>query len=222
MEAFPKIIIIITFLAVVMLGLVPQALTMAGEPYGWGPDLLAQLMGVPRDAIEWPQVFWVLVLPYISTLAIIYGLFEEIGIFRRAAGKDVVYIVIAGAWSALLIPTGILGVIASFIYGVGALIGIIIFVGLFIAGSIAYAIVRGKSYGYSRGGFDARESEFHKKEEEIRKIRKKRDGLNKQIADLTDKMTKNKISPEDYTAAVAELKVIRNEEEEKLRALGAT
>lgn len=95
---------------------------------------LSALLGVPRDVVAWPTIFWAIILPYFATVAIIIGIFEEIDIFRRARHKMWLYFFIALGWAMFLIPTGILGILGAFLYGIGALVSVITFMGMFFAG----------------------------------------------------------------------------------------
>lgn len=102
------------------------------------PDLVTTSFslwfGVPQEYLCFPDIFWLLILPYIATLAIIYGIFEEIGILRRATHKGTIYFVIAVAWALFLIPTGFLGTIAVWMYTFGAFASVITFMGIFFVG----------------------------------------------------------------------------------------
>jgi len=112
---------------------------------------LSQTLGIPRDWAAWPTVFWLLILPYISTLAIIYGFLETIGIFR-GGHTTTIYLIIAAGWAMFLIPTGFLGTIATVFYSFGAMLSVIAFSVLFIFGVIIYSVGRGRSiWGYGRG-----------------------------------------------------------------------
>ena len=91
-------------------------------------------LGIPEAWVEWPNAFWLIILPYFATLVIIFGLMEEIRIFRHAEHKTTIYFLISLGWAMFLIPTGILGMIATWLYTAGAFISVIAFSIVFIVG----------------------------------------------------------------------------------------
>ena len=101
-------------------------------------DLIADLAGVD---LVWPSVFYYFIMPYIASTFIIFGLMEEIGIFRRMGSqRHIFYAVISIAWAATLIPTGFLSFIALYLYQAGAIAAIVIFFIAFLGGSLFWSL----------------------------------------------------------------------------------
>jgi len=99
--------------------------------------------------LKWPDVFYYFIMPYIATTFIIFGLFEEIGIFRRIPlyTRHYLYAIISIAWAATLIPTGLLGSLSVFLYQAGAVTAIIIFFIAFLGGGLVWAFAFRKTAG---------------------------------------------------------------------------
>lgn len=134
------IIIIVIFCGVVIGGIYWAEVT--GLPYAEGiRKTLANMLGVPEDLLKFPSAIYFLILPYLTTTIIIFGIFMELGIFRRVYGgkREIIYMVIAATWAMFLLPTGILGFVATWLYTVGALLSIAIFMILFVLGSVVWA-----------------------------------------------------------------------------------
>jgi len=154
----------------------------------WGmpwPQYFSQLLGVPEEWLEWPQVFWLLILPYIATLAIVYGIFEEIGILRRAPHRSTIYGIIAVAWALMLIPTGFLGTIAATLYTIGAMWSVIIFLVLFFGGSAL--LVRTRFGKYGREAWSAEMGMTKAKWEQIKALEAEVTNLKNQYEDAIKK-----------------------------------
>lgn len=161
------------------------------DVWGGTKSWFANTLGVPEDWIEWPNVFWLIMLPYIATLAIIFGLLEEIRIFRHAEHKMIIYLIIAAGWAMFLIPTGFLGTVASVFYTIGAALSVIIFSLMFIFGVFIWAYVflttKRMESTYSSQLFEKRRHY----EEELNRIRSK---INKILGPTGTPMTSTKMT----------------------------
>jgi hypothetical protein len=103
-------------------------------------EWFAEFVGVQPDVVSWPNILWYTAFPLVATIAIIYGMMEELRIFSRALNNELIYIVIAIAWSFMLIRTGALGAIANFMYRGSALIAIVMFTIVFIIGVLMFGL----------------------------------------------------------------------------------
>ena len=118
----------------------------------WLGDFCTMTLGVSAQFCRWPDIFWLLILPYFSTLVIIFGLMEEIGILRHAEHRTTIYFLIALGWAMLLVPTGFLGYIATWLYSIGAITSIIAFVTVFIIGVAFWWWTGWRRWG--KGGYE--------------------------------------------------------------------
>ncbi len=134
--AFLAIVILICVIVGIIFYL-DQTKVIDAEPFYIA---VSEYFGIPKATILPPQLIYFVILPYVTTVFIIFGILMELGIFRHVYGKkrDVVYLIIAATWAMLLLPTGILGWLATILYSMGAIFAIIAFVGLFIAGSFIW------------------------------------------------------------------------------------
>ncbi len=136
---------IIVFVSVIILmGILPSFIIPAlyGDYFNGylSSDWLAGFLGVPSEVVSWPNIVWYTAFPLMATIAIIYGFMEELRIFRNAPNSELIYMVIAVAWSFLLIRTGALGMIGKLLYRVGALTAVIVFTTVFILGVVMFGI----------------------------------------------------------------------------------
>jgi len=94
---------------------------------------------IPGARDEWltlPNFFYFIVFPFIAAWAVIYGIMEEIRIFRRSKTPQKI---ISFVMAALLLPSGWLLIIVNYFYAFDAWValmafGIIFFIGIFFWG----------------------------------------------------------------------------------------
>ena len=113
-----------------------------------GKNTVASLIGLGDEISKWPNVIWYTILPMMATLAILYGLLEELKLFRGPS-STYVYVIIGITWSFLLMYTGMLKIISIFLFQLGAFIAVLMFGLVFIAGTFIW--------GYGRLGSAKRE-----------------------------------------------------------------
>lgn len=94
--------------------------------------------GLNPEWLKVPQVLWYVILPFIAVFTVIYGFFKELRIFRHAPNK--VNIVLAFAMAMLLLPSGALTLIVTYLYAFSAAFAAIVFGVVFIIGVILWGI----------------------------------------------------------------------------------
>jgi len=113
----------------------------AQYPWGvvWDPDALAQFLfpGMNREWLRLPDVLYYVILPFIAAFTVVYGLLRELRIFRHAPNK--INIVLAFCMAFLLLPSGILTLLVTFLYAGSALVGIVAFGIVFLIGILLWA-----------------------------------------------------------------------------------
>jgi len=95
---------------------------------------------IPGARDEWltlPNFFYFIVFPFVAAWAVIYGIMEEIRIFRTAKTPQKI---ISFVMAALLLPSGWLLIIVNYFYAFDAWValmafGIIFFIGIFFWGA---------------------------------------------------------------------------------------
>ena len=114
---------------------------LAQYPLGtfWDPQALAQFL-FPGMSSEWlriPDVLYYVILPFIASFAVVYGLLRELRIFRMNVPNKV-NIILAFCMTFMLLPSGILTWAITILYAGSAFIGIVAFGVLFIVGIILW------------------------------------------------------------------------------------
>jgi len=173
-------------------------------------DFLSSFTGYSRDMLRSPNGIYFLFFPYLATVAIIFGLFMEIGLFRRIHGskKEIIYFLIAGMWAMFLIPTGILGSVVVFFYAWSATMAIFLFVIAFIFGSALWARTSITVYRTEYGII----KELHDKREKVERKQSK----------LTKKFLDEKMSKEEYRRKLHALKEMINDINKRIKTLEET
>jgi len=107
---------------------------------GFDVDALAQFMfpGLPPEWLRVPQVFWYVILPFITVFTVVYGLMKELRIFRHVTNK--IYVVLAFCFSMLLLPSGVLTYIVVNLYAFGAAFAAITFGVVFMLGVVLWGL----------------------------------------------------------------------------------
>ena len=113
---------------------------------GFDVNILAQFIfpGLPSEWLRVPQVFWYVILPFIAVFTVVYGLFKELRIFRKAPNK--VNVVLAFAMTMLLLPSGVLTYIVVNLYAFSAAFAAIIFGIVFMIGVVLWGV--NSTYGW--------------------------------------------------------------------------
>ena len=170
-------------------------------------DFFSSFTGYNRDMLKSPNGIYFLFFPYLATVAIIFGLFMEIGIFRHIHGsrKEIIYFIIAGTWAMFLIPTGILGSVVVFFYGWGATLAIFLFVLAFIVGSVFWA----------RTGITVFRAEYGI----IKELCGKRERLEHKQSQLTKKLLDKKIPMNEYREEMRVIKEKISDLNERIKTL---
>jgi hypothetical protein len=195
LKALVAVIVILLVIGLIPTILVAANMASSGESF---KNFLANVTGIDKALITFPQYMWYLVLPYVATVAIIMGLFESIGIFRkgRVRRPDIYYLIIALGWAGVLIPTGALVWITGILFALGTIYGIIIFVAMFIIGASFMLLT-----SYRRGSVYASEAAALKTDidtikNQIDRLRqdytraqpKDRDKIAQRISNLTNRL----------------------------------
>ena len=173
-------------------------------------DFLSSFTGYSRDMLKTPYGIYFLFFPYLGTVAIIFGLFMEIGLFKHIHGskKEIIYFIIAGAWALFLIPTGILGSFVVFLYGWAAVWSIFFFVIAFIIGSAFWA----------RTSITVFRAEYGI----IKQLYDRRDKLEEEQSKWTRKLIDKKISMGKYREEMRILKERIKDLNERIKTLEET
>jgi hypothetical protein len=105
----------------------------------WDPQALAQFLfpGMNSEWLRIPDVLYYVILPFIASFAVVYGLLRELRIFRMNVPNKV-NIILAFCMTFMLLPSGILTWVITILYAGSAFIGIVAFGILFIAGVILW------------------------------------------------------------------------------------
>jgi hypothetical protein len=91
---------------------------------------------VPDEWLSLPNFFYFVVFPFIAAWAVIYGVMEEIQIFRRARTS---HKVVSFVMAAMLLPSGWLLVVVNYLYLVDAWLALVAFGVLFFVGIFFWA-----------------------------------------------------------------------------------
>ena len=132
----------------------------------WNPQALAEWLfpGMSKDWVRMPNLIYYVIVPFITAVAVIYGILGQLRIFRDWKTN----LIISLCFAFLLLPSGILTTIVNIFYATGAFIGLISFGVLFVVGTLLWAVGRG--YGlYTETGV-----------KEIREIRRNISKLNEE------------------------------------------
>lgn len=195
-QAVTRVFIVMMFVFTLIFGILPfvfQQLSGQVPVFEDANSWLTALTGV--KTIKWPDIFFYFIMPYIATTFIIFGLMEEIGIFRhiREDTRAIFYAIIAIGWAASLIPTGFLGSIAVVLYQVGAIFAIIIFFIAFLGGGLLWAVAFGKAAKGALG--------------EIDQLRSEKNTILQQLQTLDEQVATGAINRDNYTKRVTALNV---------------
>jgi ABC-type transport system involved in cytochrome bd biosynthesis fused ATPase/permease subunit len=138
MQAFTKSILVVSVILITIFVVVPfildSYLPQFGTVYVRFITDIMHASGESADALNWRSATWTIVLPLVASVAIIYSLLSAMPIMGRS--QDAIYLVIAFAWVGSLLYTGYLWVAVRWIYAIGAFLGLVFFVGIFIMGLI--------------------------------------------------------------------------------------
>lgn len=173
-------------------------------------NFLSSFTGYSRDMLRSPKGIYFLFFPYLATVAIIYGLLMEIGLFRHISGneKEIIYFLIAGSWALFLIPTGILGAVVVFFYAWNAALAVIIFVLVFIIGAIFWGR---KTITTSTTGYKI-----------IQDLYDRRKQIENQQSRLTQDFLANRISRDKYHQKMRVLKEMIDDMNKRIKTLQET
>jgi hypothetical protein len=181
------IILILTFISLAQPVFAQLGSNFPQFPYQtwYSPEALAKFLGLKAEWLGIPEVIYYVIVPYIVAVTVTYGILTELRIFRTAYRLNRINIILSAAMAFLLLPSGILTMIVSYLYLAGTFFGLIAFGFLFIVGIFLWARHRTYSMYYE----DFPISEFKKKANETaQKATGEREKSNAAIDDQAKKV----------------------------------
>ena len=172
---------------------------------GWN-----ELLHVPSDYSTMPNLLYFVILPFLGTFAIIWGILTNLNIFKNYRVNVLLSLIFAFS----LMYYGVLLAITHYLFTIGGIVGVVAFFVLFFVLSSLYTAKRiGEDYGefkkiqekYKKN-FDntehiGKEIEKNKKKKlneiekaikrarrELNKLEKQEDKIEKEIDDLTERI----------------------------------
>jgi len=176
--------VLFVFLTVFFLQISATVLAQVGSFSGFDlAKTIGFVVGDPNiqqthpEWLQFPNVIYYLIFPFIAIVTVLYGVFSEIRIFRSSAVKGTLAVVIAG----MSLPTGAMITTVYYLYTAGAWISIVMFGILFIVGAALWGA--GRLVGLGMNMSD---------------INKEIGALNKELAELDRKFAAGEMKQEDY------------------------
>jgi len=112
------------------------------ERYAGGvKDMLRWVLGsnVPEEWLSLPNFVYFVAFPFVAAWAVIYGVMEEIQIFRRAKTS---HKVVSFVMAAMLLPSGWLMIIVNYFYMIDAWVALVTFGAVFLVGTLTWGYGR--------------------------------------------------------------------------------
>lgn len=150
-----------------------------GMRYSGGiENMLTMVLGknVPREWLSLPNFVYFIVFPFVAAWAVIYGVMEEIQIFRRAKTS---HKIVSFVMAAMLLPTGYLMIAVNYLYMIDAVVALFAFGFLFLFGTILWAVGRG--YGMT-SEFDVRKRMMGDVKNEVARYTQEIERLQRELA----------------------------------------
>lgn len=91
--------------------------------------------GVRDEWLSIPNFFYFVIFPFVAAWAVVYGIMEEIQIFRRA---KLSHKIVSFVMAAMLLPTGWLLVIVNYFYAFNAWVALMAFGVVFLLGTLMW------------------------------------------------------------------------------------
>jgi hypothetical protein len=147
----------------------------------WDPESLAKFMfpNIDEEWLRMPNIFYYVLVPFIIAWTVVYGLLNELRLFRSYINWKVNFI-IAFCMAFMLLPTGVLIYLVTILYSFGTFFAVLCFGILFIVGTFMWA--RHRWYEWDNESFSVKQwqktiddsvKEAEKKSEQVEQIQKK-------------------------------------------------
>jgi hypothetical protein len=106
----------------------------------WDPESLAKFMfpNIDEEWLRMPNILYYVLVPFIVAWTVVYGLLNELKIFRSYINWKVNFI-IAFCMAFMLLPSGILIYLVTILYSFGTFFAVLCFGVLFILGTFFWA-----------------------------------------------------------------------------------
>jgi len=183
------------------------------ERYAGGvKDMLRLVLGsnVPEEWLSLPNFVYFIVFPFVAAWAVIYGVMEEIQIFRRARTS---HKVVSFVMAAMLLPSGWLMIIVNYFYMFDAWVALVAFGVVFLVGTL--------TWGYGRVIGSRGEWYEHGQKDLGRQLNNQINDYNDQLMKLHQDYAAGKpgLTNAEYRRKLYEIATKRNAAEVRLRQI---
>lgn len=173
---------------------------------------LEQLLHIPSDYSTMPNLLYFVILPFLGTFAIIWGILTNVNIFKNYKVNVLLSLIFAFS----LLYYGILLAITHYLFAFGGIFGVIAFFVLFFALSSLYTAKKiGEDYGETRKILKKYEKERQEKVKKIKEESKEKIKGKKKLAEELEETKNSLIKYQKEHEKVKKILIKKEEEFEK-------